>query len=164
MPYLECADCKEVKTGRQQEHPRCGSCGIKGNTNTKGKTRSQESKDKMRAARVGKTASLETRAKMSASRTGKIQTLEHRQNNSLTQGGNGDILNRRYPGIRRWTRLVKERDGHKCAECSFQGTKGDGFMDAHHVIPKSKSPELATVLFNGVTLCKPCHKEIHAAS
>jgi hypothetical protein len=29
------------------------------------------------------------------------------------------------------------------------------------VLAKVKFPELATVLFNGVTLCKPCHKEIH---
>jgi hypothetical protein len=35
-------------------------------------------------------------------------------------------------------------------------------MDAHHVVLKAAEPQLATEVFNGVTLCKPCHKEIHS--
>ncbi len=93
--------------------------------------------------------------------TGHTQSLEHRKNKSLSSGGNGDLEHRKFPGLQRWTRLVKERDGHCCAECSFQGIKGDGIMEAHHVIPKALHPELATEVFNGVTLCKPCHKDIH---
>jgi hypothetical protein len=92
---------------------------------------------------------------------GKIVSLEARRNISLAHGGNGDILNRKYPGLHRWTRLVKESDGYKCIMCDHQGAKGDGVMEAHHVVPKALHPELATEVFNGVTLCKPCHKDIH---
>jgi len=92
---------------------------------------------------------------------GKSKSIQTRQAMSLSHGGDGDILNRKYPGLTIWARLVKERDGHKCAECGYQGIPGKRDVDAHHVIPKATHPELATVLFNGVTLCKPCHKEIH---
>jgi hypothetical protein len=143
MTYDACEDCKEEKTGGQRRYARCRSCSS-------------------RLINTGYTHSSETRAKMSIAWKGKPKSLEHCRNMSLTQGGDGDILNRRYPGLQRWTRLVKERDGHKCAECGYQGTKGKRDVDAHHIIHKAAHPELATVLFNGVTLCKPCHKDIHA--
>jgi 5-methylcytosine-specific restriction endonuclease McrA len=138
MTFTECADCKEAKTGLQQKRQRCRSC------SGKGRPYSSETKEKLRVAGLGQTRSLQSRQKQ-----------------SISSGGDGDLENRRYPGIKRWTRLVKERDGHKCAECDFQGIKGDGIMEAHHVIPKALHPELATEVFNGVTLCKPCHKDIH---
>jgi hypothetical protein len=119
-----------------------------GNTNSLGKKHSSATIEKMQAAQNGKSK-------------GRILSLDVRQKQSLRQGGDGDLDNRKFPGIQRWTRLVKERDGYKCSECDFQGAKGDNFMDAHHVIPKAAHPELATVLFNGVTLCRPCHKQIH---
>lgn len=147
MKYDKCAgyegfECPVVKTGTNRRRPRCNSCA------TKGRTHSSESKAKMSFAHTGKPCGP--------------QSFEARRNKSIANGGDGDILNRRYPGLQRWTYLVKERDGYKCAECEFQGTKGKKDVDAHHVVPKAKFPELATVLLNGVTLCKPCHKEIHS--
>jgi hypothetical protein len=121
----------------------------------KGKTLSSETKEKIRVAGIGNTNA--------AGNKGGTQSLEARRNMSLARGGDGHLDGRHYPGLGLWTRLVKERDNWKCAECGYQGTKGKKDVDAHHVLPKVKFPELATVLFNGVTLCKPCHKEIHAA-
>jgi len=35
-------------------------------------------------------------------------------------------------------------------------------LEAHHIQPKTRFPELSLTLDNGVTLCKkPCHYEIH---
>lgn len=97
--------------------------------------------------------------KQNALGTSYVMSDNGKRNISIGLGGTG--ARQKYPGLRRWTRLVKERDGHKCAECGYQGTDGKKDVDAHHVIPKASHPELATVLFNGVTLCKPCHKELH---
>ncbi len=135
MKYDACADCGIEKTGYQQGRERCLSCAnrLRSLGNTNG-----------------------------AGAKGKIVSQQARKNMSLAKGGDGDLENRKYPGLTTWTRLVKERDGWKCAECDFQGTKGKRDVDAHHVIPKALHPQLATVLFNGVTLCKPCHKEIHS--
>lgn len=145
MRYDACIECGETKTGRQRECSQCRSC----------------AKSKVRGPQ-----SLQHRANIGAGQKGNTngsgtRSLTTRVNISIAKGGDGDLDNRKFPGIQRWTRLVKERDGHKCAECDFQGAKGDNFMDAHHVIPKAAYPELATVLFNGVTLCRPCHKQIH---
>ena len=92
---------------------------------------------------------------------GCTHSSQARKNMSLAKGGDGLLENRKYPGLNRWTRLVKESDGYKCIMCDYQGAKKDGIMEAHHVIPKVSNPELATEVFNGVTLCKPCHKDIH---
>jgi 5-methylcytosine-specific restriction endonuclease McrA len=168
MKYDACTDCGVEKTGGQRQKPKCRPCAQR--LAQLGRTRSPETCEKIGAVHRGKTVSPETRAKMSAAwkgntnMLGKTCSLKTRRNISLAQGGDGDILNRKFPGLRRWTRLVKERDGYCCAECGYQGAKGKSDVDAHHVIPKSKFPDLATVLFNGVTLCKPCHKDIHATS
>jgi 5-methylcytosine-specific restriction endonuclease McrA len=129
MAYDACVDCGEAKPGRQRRYARCSSCVAKS------RTYSPEARAKIGAASLGRTKSPETRAKM-----------------SLAQGGDGDVENRRYPGVRRWTRLVKERDGR----CTMCGTVEN--LEAHHIISKATRPELATVLENGLTLCAGCHR------
>lgn len=55
-----------------------------------------------------------------------------------------------------WSISVQERDGYKCVEC------GSRFkLQAHHIQPKSKYPELRHDLNNGITLCILCHAEKH---
>ena len=51
-----------------------------------------------------------------------------------------------------WTRTVKQRDGHVCRKCGITRN-----LEAHHIIPKGKSPEFELELENGVTLCGNCH-------
>jgi hypothetical protein len=171
MKYDACTDCGVEKTMRQQRSARCGSCAASLRNpavNTryascvdcgKSKTNLQQT-----APRCNSCAGSLKRIGKIPWNKGQTCSLADRNKISLAKGGNGDILNRKFPGLPRWTRLVKERDGYCCAECGYQGTPGKRDVDAHHVIPKSKFPDLATVLFNGVTLCKPCHKDIHATS
>lgn len=142
MMYDACTDCGIEKTGKsRRSSERCKSC-----------------------AQKIRTASPKYNANISAALKGITRTLDTRKKISLVQGGDGDILNRRYPGIKRWNRLVKERDGYLCP-CGFQGTKGNNDVDAHHIISKA-SPVwgkiLCAVLENGITLCRSCHNDVHS--
>lgn len=90
---------------------------------------------------------------------------EWRIKQSIRMGGDGDIerLDARRNSIpwlrtetRRWTTLVKKRDGRKCRNC---GSTCE--LHAHHIKPRGKFPELAFDLSNGITLCRDCHVEEH---
>lgn len=52
-----------------------------------------------------------------------------------------------------WRKFVFERDGYTCQVCGVVG----GELNAHHIAPVSKHPELREDKENGVTLCKVCH-------
>lgn len=56
----------------------------------------------------------------------------------------------------RWSRAVRERDGHKCVECGATGR-----LHAHHIKSWKDHPELRHELSNGITLCPPCHQRAH---
>lgn len=58
--------------------------------------------------------------------------------------------------LNKWGENVKNRDNDTCVICG-KNTK----THAHHILPKSKYPELATDVNNGVTLCRYCHLEYH---
>ena len=54
-----------------------------------------------------------------------------------------------------WKREVKQRDGYACRAC------GETIpLHAHHIKPRSKYPELALELDNGITLCGNCHARL----
>lgn len=57
-----------------------------------------------------------------------------------------------------WRAAVFERDGYTCRCCNRVGHE----LTAHHIKPFSKYPWLRFEVFNGITLCDDCHKEVHA--
>lgn len=59
----------------------------------------------------------------------------------------------------RWGNLVKARDGFKCVMCG----SAEKELHAHHVKPWKSHPELRYEVSNGITVCAPCHWNIHAA-
>ena len=59
--------------------------------------------------------------------------------------------------MRLWREAVFARDGWTCQECGQWG----GYLNAHHIKPFSKFPELRTAIENGITLCKNCHIKKH---
>lgn len=147
MPYDKCAgyegfECPVVKTGKQQQKPRCRSCA---NTlRSSGKTHSPETRAKISVAKLGNTCA--------AGNKGKIRSQEARQAMSLARGGDGDLENRRYPGLAQWTRAVKNTFPC-CVIC-----RSTEALEAHHIAPKAMYPELATFPLNGLTLCYDCHR------
>lgn len=60
--------------------------------------------------------------------------------------------------IIKWAREVKLRDKNHCQIC------GEPAVDAHHIFPKSKFPELSTIPNNGISLCDKHHKEAHGGN
>lgn len=54
-----------------------------------------------------------------------------------------------------WSVQIKKRD----TACLYCNSKEN--LQAHHILSKSKHPEFALFLNNGITLCKMCHLEEH---
>lgn len=69
----------------------------------------------------------------------------------------GDQGQRNSPQYREWRTNVFERDSYTCQQCGQVG----GELNAHHIKPFSEYVELRFELSNGLTLCVPCHKEVH---
>ena len=55
----------------------------------------------------------------------------------------------------KWAKEVKKRDKH-CQFC--ESTES---LHAHHIFPRSRMPQLRYNLENGITLCQPCHVQVH---
>lgn len=58
---------------------------------------------------------------------------------------------------KKWRISVFERDNYTCEECGQVG----GYLHAHHIASWSNNPKLRYRVYNGVTLCKSCHKDLH---
>jgi 5-methylcytosine-specific restriction endonuclease McrA len=76
------------------------------------------------------------------------------------QGGKTLIskLDRIRREAKHWRIGVFERDDYICQLCGY--SKGH-ILNAHHIKPWAKYPELRFDLDNGITLCRDCHIKIH---
>jgi len=131
MTYTHCSICGEEKKHNRAE--RCKDCGYKASSK----------KLEGNKCAIG-----------NKSIKGQIKSEEWCKNQSIRQGGTGQ--KQKYPELKRWTRLVKERDG-----CCFicQTTEK---LEAHHILPKAKYPEYATEVWNGIAMCKTHHIQKHS--
>jgi 5-methylcytosine-specific restriction endonuclease McrA len=131
----------------------------------RGRTHSDDAKSRMSAARRGKPNgrlgakhTLETRKKISA--VTRERTPRGRACHSFKDGKmaerRGERLSLEY---KRWRYDVYVRDGFACRHC---GDARGGNLHAHHIKPFADHPELRYDVGNGITLCKPCHKKVHA--
>tara|TARA_R110000803_G_scaffold84062_1_gene150216 strand:- start:68 stop:586 length:519 start_codon:yes stop_codon:yes gene_type:complete len=68
-----------------------------------------------------------------------------------------DLSSHEYKwALQSWGNAVKNRDNYKCVEC-----KSNSDLKAHHILHKKDYPEFSLVKSNGMTLCQPCHVDIH---
>ena len=58
--------------------------------------------------------------------------------------------------INQWRKSVFKRDNYTCQGCKQHG----GWLEADHIKPFAKFPELRFDINNGRTLCKPCHSKV----
>ena len=65
---------------------------------------------------------------------------------------------RKSVGYKAWIKDVFERDSFTCQSCGDMST----YLNAHHILPFSLFPTLRMSIDNGISLCGPCHKEIHS--
>jgi len=59
-----------------------------------------------------------------------------------------------------WRDEVYARDNWTCSDCGHRG----GELHVHHILPFADFPEYRFDIPNGITLCKPCHSEIHTGN
>ena len=60
----------------------------------------------------------------------------------------------------RWADAVIARDKATCQPCGIQGVE----LQAHHIKSYRDYPELRDDVSNGLTLCAPCHWQVHTAN
>lgn len=70
------------------------------------------------------------------------------------------IFNDYYLG--KWSRIVRIRDEKICQVCDNECPTY--YAHAHHIFPKGIYPELAYMLWNGITCCSKCHiRVVHSS-
>lgn len=95
---------------------------------------------------------------MAKSQKGKPRPNQRGENNPNWKGG---YRNHRQTEMGRveykiWRATIFKRDKHKCILC---GNNLD--LQANHIKTWKKYPELRYDIYNGVTLCRECHKSIY---
>ena len=62
---------------------------------------------------------------------------------------------------KKWRISVFERDNYTCQECGRRNIEGlNLYLEAHHKFSWKIFPEFRYKLWNGITLCRECHKKI----
>lgn len=139
----------------------------------KGKTRSAESRARIRQAKLGQRHSDQTRKLMSESRIGERNHFYGRTHSDSTKARMSAMKVGRRPHNwnpvrthineksrlrhtkewKDWRKAVFTRDGYICVECGVTDTS----LEPHHIIPLRVSFDRMFDLKNGITLCRACH-------
>lgn len=83
------------------------------------------------------------------------------QNPNWKDGKGYERIKKHRIRVRTWRRLVFERDSYTCQECGLIPKKKNQ-LNAHHVKPWASYSEQRFIVANGITLCKSCHRAVHA--
>lgn len=83
----------------------------------------------------------------------KIRGKDHPSWKGTTPAANAFYMSPEWKELRT---KVFIRDDYTCRGCNKRG----GQLEANHIKPRSKFPELKLEISNIETLCKPCHREL----
>ena len=130
----------------------------------KGKKLSEEHKRKIGLKSIGnnygralkgKKQSEESKLKRSLALRGRFMGIE----SSGWKGGvsPANMKARQCAEYQSWKKKVYKRDNHHCRNCD-----SDSNLIAHHLLSFSKFPQFRFDLWNGITVCRKCHGEIHS--
>ena len=111
----------------------------------------------------GKKASPETRKKLSEIKKGKKPSnfgvsFGFSGNKNINWNGGitpENLIIRKSAAMRRWRKLVFERDNYTCTQCGKIG----GDLNADHIKSFCAYPKLRFDVGNGRTLCVQCHRQ-----
>lgn len=123
----------------------------------KGRKLSKETREKMSRTRIGHQISSATKDKIRQALTGRKRPELSGEKNPCWNPNREEVaVNAKRNTIehRTWARAVKNRDGWKCRMKNKDCTDK---IEAHHILPYSKYPELRYEINNGITLCKFHH-------
>ncbi|MCH7605264.1 HNH endonuclease [Patescibacteria group bacterium] len=141
-----------------------------------GNNHSEESKAKMRLAKLGnipwnkgiKEMRTETLKKLRDSHLGQVPSEYNRKRSSESNSGTGHynwqggISRGDYPNG--WNKILKEsirlRDHYKCQSCGIPQEECFSYLDVHHVnyVKEDLNPS------NLTSLCRSCHMKVHSGS
>lgn len=120
----------------------------------KGKTISKEHRKAISIKIKGRKESLETRIKKSiAIKAAKAHLVKPNR----TTKEEKDLIRKSFE-YRNWRMSVFERDKFKCQMPGCETI--ERYIEANHIMKFSDYPELRFDINNGITLCKPCHKNV----
>lgn len=133
-----------------------------------GHTVSEESRNKMRLAKLGKKHTEEHKRKVGLTSMGRIPWNKGKKMPTVSgrnhwkwkgEGGLKEINHRIRDSleIKLWRKAVFQRDNYTCQKTGKRG----GILEAHHILNFSRYPELRFAIDNGITLSKESHKEFH---
>lgn len=106
-------------------------------------------REKLRKALLGRECRPETRAKIAAAQRGE---KAHNWKGGASPEATRIRMSAEYAT---WRTAVFTRDDYTCRTC---GTRG-GRLNADHIKPFARYPELRFDVRNGRTLCVPCHRK-----
>lgn len=136
-----CKECQSASRGRQVIKP-CTQCGT-------------EVKLRMDTDRWIRTEDTPLCKRCLFKRQSKRSKMFTGSKNGNWKGGTTPDIQKFYMSSE-WKELrtkVFIRDNYTCRDCNKHG----GYLEANHIKPRSKYPDLKLVASNIETLCKPCH-------
>src|SRR3990167_6303375 len=130
---------------------------------------SKETIEKIRRANLGRVFSKESIRKISESKMGK--TLSESTKEKMRESAKRGHLSHSWKGgitpenkkirnsieYKEWRTKVFERDNYQCLWCGVSGSKK--YLQADHIKPFCRFPELRMEITNGRTLCIDCHSK-----
>jgi hypothetical protein len=106
--------------------------------------------------RKGKPTTFETRKKQRLAKLGRTGTLCPNFRGGYDRTERNLAMTR--DAYRQWRKSVFERDDFTCQRCFKTKCK----LNAHHWLSWKLHPDFRYSVVNGVTLCEPCHRYVHA--